>query len=156
MALPIPSKHDKSWTGHALTKLNDHLPVINSDIIHIQPCLIPHTDEKIGLLGQVLMLQSITIAVAVLFLGRLLDSLEYLALYVGDDDLGGEVNDLSRHGKVYDLLSEPVRVDFPAFGRKRFALGGEFLRGELEDVQVRDENLAKGHVDEGGEEDGGV
>lgn len=116
-----------------LTELHDHLSVIHGDIVFAQLCLVSHSgQERLLLLG----------IMGVVRLGgsdlRLdfLDCEEKLALNIGHDNLEAKVDDLGGYGEIYDLLGETVRVDLEALRRERLSVRGEFLSGNLEQVQV--------------------
>ena len=78
----------------------------------------------------------------------------------GDDVFEGKVDDLCGYGEVDDLFTKAGGVDHKrcifGWGGKVFWGGGEGAGGEVEDVEVGDDEAAERDVDESGEEDAQV
>ena len=74
---------------------------------------------------------------------------EALSLEVGHDDFHCEVNDLRGDGEVNDLLTQAGRVDAELVGGgclELLVVLCEWLDGQAEDVQVRNNDSTEGHV----------
>ena len=139
--------------GH--TELDDHFPIVNSDIVFFQLSLIANALKELGLLGIVLELGLNRLLVVALGLD-LLNSLERLTFSPRHDDFHGQVDNLRSDGKVDNLFRQPVWINLPALGGQGDTFRGEFLHSELEDIEVRDQDLGEWDINEGGQEDSEV
>lgn len=137
-----------------LTKLHHHLAVISSHIVLVQLGLVSNTSQETRLFLMIFVLRLLAILLGDLCL-HFLDCLENPALDNGHNSLEKEVYDLRRDGEIDDLLLEPVRVQLEGLGLY-FAVGSETLGGDLENVEVRYQDLRKRNIHKCCQEDGKV
>lgn len=128
------------------TKLNNHLSIVDRNVILVKRGFAPHPSEELLLLFGVLV-PMLNLLVGCKICLDLLDRLEDFPLDIRNEDLKREIDDLSRDGEVYHLLGQAIRVDIELLRRERLSFSGKSLCGDLEDIQVRGENPAEGNVD---------
>ena len=142
-----------------VTELDDHFPKISGDVVDVEFSFFPDALEECRVFWRVVC--GSRRRSAILCSPLRLDLLvlgEATTLEVWYNELHAKIDDLSSYGEVDDLLAKTIRVDTPAgvCMMELLLVFSERSHSYIKDVEMWYDDVAKGNIDKGCQEDAKV